>query len=74
MKKAAERDTATESLRKSSWAKELGELTSQKNSAIDRRGALETNIENYKQIISYNEKSAKTNDEEHERYKDLELK
>jgi len=44
-------ETAQEEERISAWSSELSTMQSQRNRAVNRKGVLETNIDNYHTII-----------------------
>ena len=44
-------ETALEESRIATWNKELATMTTQRNNAVNRKGVLETNIDNYHTII-----------------------
>ena len=48
---AVDEEIAQENERIASWERELATLTSQRTRAVNRKGVLETNIDNYHTII-----------------------
>jgi len=68
IEKDLEEATVQEENRKASWKSEKALLTTQKNNAQQRKGVLETNIDNYRVIIEQNEANAEVHDGEQLRF------
>ena len=51
IEKSVEEETAQENDRIAAWNSELATMQSQRNRAVNRKGVLETNIDNYHTII-----------------------
>merc|ERR1711907_90941 len=64
-------ETAVEKSRIAAWAKQLATLRAQRTNAVTRKGNLEANIANYKQIVVNNQKAAAMHDKEQARFADL---
>ena len=71
IEKDLEEATVQEENRKASWKSEKALLTTQKNNAQQRKGVLETNIDNYRVIIEQNEANAEVHDGEQLRFQEL---